>query len=298
MRSHGGGSGDAPLDRDWHPHTEGAGHGVGLLNDGAGQGTDLGMTSHFNQRRTGQHADGVEGDVSQQLDPHVHTYPGPDRAAQSRRLEGVGQPFAPVAGRAVRLADREPVALEVVDHTRLGDGGRGVNDAPNDSLGGDGGRDGPVRIQPLYPPPVQGAAMALEVPPGDAVLGRYYGRLRPQKRSQPWGDLRQTVGLDREEDEVDRAHLLVVVRCGGMGFEVALRAPHAHASRLHGSQVRPARYERDVAAGQAEPGAQVGAYGAGADDCEPHAGVPPAMTSATMRRCTLPVAVRGMASTM
>ena len=157
---------------------------------------------------------------------------------------------------------------------------------------------GPVRVQPLDPPSVPGPAVALEVPPRDPVLRRYDRCLRPDKRCQPWGDLRQAVGLDREEDEVDLAHLLVVVSRGGVGLEVALRAPHPDASRLHGPQVRAARYQEDIVAGQAEPGAQVGTDGPGADHRQPHAEGPPVMTSATIRRCTLPVAVRGMASTM
>ena len=90
--------------------------------------------------------------------------------------------------------------------------------------------DGPVRVQPLYPPSVPRAAVALEVPPRDTVLGRYDGRLRPEKRAQPGGDLREAVGLESEEDEVDLAHLVVVARSGWVGLEVAFRAPHADAA--------------------------------------------------------------------
>ena len=106
------------------------------------------------------------------------------------------------------------------------------------------------------------------------------------------------MGLDGEEDEVDLADLLVVVSRGGPGLEIALRTPYADASRLHGPQVPTARYQENIVAGQAEPGAQVGPDGPGPDHREPHAEDPPVMISATIRRCTLPVAVLGMASTM
>ena len=78
--------------------------------------------------------------------------------------------------------------------------------------------------------PSQGAAVALEVPPRDTVLGRHDCRLRPEKRAQPGGDLREAVGLESEEDEVDLAHLVVVARSGWVGLEVAFRAPHADAA--------------------------------------------------------------------
>ena len=69
-----------------------------------------------------------------------------------------------------------------------------------------------------------------------------------------------------------------------------------YAVLLHGAAVWAARKKRNVHSGVRHLGPYVGSNGAGAGDGEFHPRSP-ASAAATLRRCTLPVAVRGIVST-
>ena len=98
--------------------------------------------------------------------------------AEAGGSDGLGQPAAAVRGRAVDLANGEAVALGVVDDAGGGDEGRGVDHAADDALGGDVARDDPAGVDGFQARALPGAAVALEVPPGNAVLGRKRRRCR------------------------------------------------------------------------------------------------------------------------
>ena len=142
-------------------------------------------------------------------------------------------------GGAVKLADGEAIALNVLDDARLDHRGRGVDDAADDPLGSDVTVQNAVGVQAVQMRGVQGATVPLEVPPGEPVLGGEDGGVRAQQRRQPRRDLRQPMGLDRQDDDVDRPDGLRVVGGYRVRYEVLRGGADADAVLPHGLQVRP-----------------------------------------------------------
>src|SRR5262249_59969929 len=92
--------------------------------------------------------------VADQLEPDVIADPRLDRAAQAARDERLRDAPAPVALGAVRLADREPRAFDVADHSGLDDLGGAVDDAADHRAERDRAHDRPAWIErPQHPHP-------------------------------------------------------------------------------------------------------------------------------------------------
>ena len=140
-----------------------------------------------------------------------------------------------------------------------------------------------------------GPSSALEEPPRHAVLRRQDRGVGIEQRRDARRELGQAVGLDAEHDEVGPAHGVELV--GGLQalVQVAARRAHPQAVAADGLEVGAAGDQDDVRAARREGRAQVAADGAGADDRDAHQASPKCW--AMRGRCTLPVGVRGMAST-
>ena len=98
--------------------------------------------------------------------------------------------------RAVRLAEADAIALGVMDHAGLGDVGREVGERTDDAARLDGRGDDAARIDALEPQPVELAAVALEVPPRDAVLRADDDGVGTEERTQLRRERGQAVRLD------------------------------------------------------------------------------------------------------
>src|SRR5262245_21802487 len=182
------------------------------------------------------------------------------------------------------------------DDARLGDLGRGVDDATDHAGRVDGPGNGPAGIDALDHQIAVGPGTALEVPPRDPVLRRYDRRPRPERAVQLCRDRRDAVGLEPQEDHVGAGDRGDVIGDARVRVEVAVRAQHADPARAHGRQVRAAGDEGDVEPGPGEARTHVAPDGARAEDGEPHRWRP-FSREAIRLRCILPVGVRGISLT-
>ena len=171
---------------------------------------------------------------------------------------------------AVGLADREPRALQVPYDARPFELGRRVDDTSDGPFGREHRTDRAVRVHALDTVAVVRAAVPVEVPPGDAVLGRDDRRRPVQQRLDQRPARRVRVGLQAQEDVVDRADLGRVVGRVGVRGEIATRAAHPDSVLPHGRQMRSTGDEVHVGAGAMQRGADVGADGTGAENCDFH----------------------------
>ena len=175
-------------------------------HDLAHQARRIGVAHQLLERAAGQRADRVERDVAEQLHPDLVTEARGDRAAEAGRDQGLGNRPGPIRLRAVGLAEADAIALRVVDHAWLGDVGGKVGERSDDAPRLDRRRDDAARIDALEPQPVELAAMALEVPPRDAVLRADDDRVGTEERPQLRRQRGQAVRLHAEEDDVGRAN--------------------------------------------------------------------------------------------
>src|SRR5258708_2955254 len=110
----------------------------------------------------------------------------------------------------------------------------------------------------------------LEVPPGDAVLRADDRGVLTDERRHLGRELRQSMGLYAEKNDVHRPGFRDVANDARMHFEVAVRADYAQAAFLHGPQVRTACEQGDIVGGARQAGSDVSSDGACAGDQEFH----------------------------
>src|ERR1700686_4666830 len=96
--------------------------------------------------------------------------PRADGAAQSGGNERFGNFANPVGARTIGLAQRNTVALDVLDHSRRSNLGRKINDGPNHSSRLDGGCNPSAGIDALQAQSIPFPAKTLEIPPWNAIL--------------------------------------------------------------------------------------------------------------------------------
>src|ERR1700682_2823022 len=93
------------------------------------------------------------------------------------------------------------------------------------------------------------AAVAIEVPPGNAILRADYARFSSHERRQAWDHCSQAVRLQGKQHDIDWTNLRRVISRRGPRFEISERAAHAHAVLLHCAQMRSTRDQRHVFSG-------------------------------------------------
>ena len=154
------------------------------------------------QGRVGERADRVEGEVAPCLEPDFGADVVQHRGLEPGALQRPGQRRDPIGDGAVELPDRKPGPFDVTDAARCGDLGRGIRDAPDDSLRFDRARDRRARVEGVEHGAVERSAVALEVPPGDAVLSRQHDGLGTEQSGELAGDRSDLVRLDPEDHQV------------------------------------------------------------------------------------------------
>jgi hypothetical protein len=179
-------------------------------------------------------------------------------------------------------------------HPRADETRRRVHDAPDDSVRVDGARDRSAGVDRLEVDALELAAMTLEVPPGDPVLRADHGRLRAEVRGHPLGHGRQAVRFERDKDRVDVTHRREVISRFDRHRPFDAGLDDAKTGLPHRLQVRSARDEDDIDFGPRESRSEKSTDGARTENRNSHG----ANCSATKRRWTFPVGVRGIDSTM
>ena len=134
------------------------------------------------QRRTRQCTDRIEGHVAPELQPHLGADVGENGRLQAAADEAFRHALDALALSAVRIPDREAVALDLFDHPRAKQLGGRINDATDDSLAGNVLADQSPSDRRWSPGlPVECAAMAVEIPERNAVLHGHHDRVRPEQ---------------------------------------------------------------------------------------------------------------------
>ena len=173
--------------------------------------------------------------------------------------------------RAVRLAEADAIALGVLDDAGLDDVRGEVRERADHAPRLDRRGDDAARIDALEPQPVELAAVALEVPPRDAVLRADDHRVRAEERSQLRRQRRSGVRLDAEEHDVGRADRREIA---GRPAASTSKSPSglvdAQPALLHRPQMRPAGEQRRRRRRRGQPRADVAADRAGAGDDDSH----------------------------
>jgi len=106
----------------------------------------------------------------------------------------------------------------------------------------------------------------LGVPPGDPVLREYHRGVGTEQRPGGVGEDAEQVGLQRDEDRVLHPDALGAHR----SRDDFVTVEQLHTPVFHRLQVRAARDDRDVVPGRGEPGGEVAADRAGAENAYTH----------------------------
>jgi hypothetical protein len=160
-----------PFDGDADLAAEGLGDRERLGHHGLDDLAGAAVPAHLPHGGAGQRADRVERDVAQQLEPDVVAQVRLRRARETSGDHGLAEVEAALRDAAVGLADGEPGAFEVPYDSRPRQLRRRVDDTADGPFGREHRTDRAARGHALDAVAVVGAAVPVEVPPGDAVLG-------------------------------------------------------------------------------------------------------------------------------
>ena len=210
------------------------------------------------------------------LPPELEPDLGADAGEHGRLEPGAHERFGESQDarrfRAIRLAERETVALDVAHDAGRRQLARRVDDAADDPGRVDRVHDRAVRIDGCNAAALERPAVALEVAPRDAVLHRYDHRLVVEQVMQVVHDRRDLMRFHAEDHDVvgpgfSQARGRLDARCDVIG---AVGHGEPHAPGPDRFEVRTARDERDVLARGGELDTDVAADRTGADDAEFH----------------------------
>src|SRR5258708_16060785 len=126
---------DAPLDIDAAAHSEALTDRLRLDHHRARHLAGTGIGADDIERGTGQRADRVEGKIAPQLEPDLVADALADRRVEPGRDHDLGEPADARAEGPVGLADRQLVAIDVLDDARCDDLGGGIDDAADGAVG-------------------------------------------------------------------------------------------------------------------------------------------------------------------
>ena len=129
-----------------------------------------GIPQHLSHGCARERADRIQRSVAQDLYPDFVPNASRDRAAQAGGDESFGNLAGAFGARAVRLAESNAIALNVLNNPWRGNLGRKVNDRSNYTARFDGRGNDAVGIDTLKAHSFPRAAEALEVPPRNSIL--------------------------------------------------------------------------------------------------------------------------------
>ena len=136
-----------------------------------------GKTANVLERRAGERADRIEGEIAPELHPDFGADVAQDRRLEARARKELGERRDAGALRAVDFGQRQAMALDMADDARAFDLRRLIAYAGDDGVDRQMAGDDAAGIDALEPMALVRAAVLEEIPPGDAVLGRQHHRL-------------------------------------------------------------------------------------------------------------------------
>src|SRR5713226_4960108 len=256
------------------------------------QPRNLGIARHFTQRRAGERADRVEGNVPQQLHPDFAAQPRGQRRLDAGLDQRFGNLPEAVGACAVLLTQGDAGALDEANHAGFGDLGGEVHDGADDAARINRLANHPARVHALEARARQFTRAELEVPPREAVLRAHDGGGFADEGRNLGRELRQAVRFYAQEDDVHRPGFRKIADDPWADHKFFGGADDPKAILLHRAQVRSSREKGDVFVDARQAGADVAADRASACNQDPHL-FAPTIAEATAPRWIFPVAVRG-----
>src|SRR5690606_15780899 len=155
--------------------------------------------------------DRVEAEIAPQLQPQLVADVLHDRGAQAAGAHDLAEALDTGGLLAGGLADRELVAVDVLDDARLDHFGGRIDDAADGALGAQAAPRLRTGVDGLERAALEGAAELVEVPVGHAVDGGDDAGVVAEERLHGVDDARHRVRLQRDDDVVLRAEFLGIV---------------------------------------------------------------------------------------
>ena len=134
VRADGLGAGDALFDCEAKADAERFANGLGFPHHRRGKRPRRRKAADVLERRAGERAQRIEGQVAPELHPDLGADVAQDRRFEPRPREELGERRDPGGLRAVQFSERQPVALDMADDARAFDLGRLVADPGDDRI--------------------------------------------------------------------------------------------------------------------------------------------------------------------
>ena len=227
-----------------------------------------GIADHLVERRTGQRTDRIEGHVAPELDPQLVADARPHRRLEAGLDEQLRKLRRAFAAAAVRLAQREAVAVGVVDDARFDDVGRRIDDAAQHLRRRQARGQRALGIDRLDDPAVEVPAELVGVPPRHAVDRRDDGRVRPDQGLELRHRRQQRMRLQGQHQIVLRADLLRIGGDAGLRHRLLAVAEQHEAPGAKRVTMRAARHDGDGRTGHFELGGHQAADRTGAENAD------------------------------
>ena len=262
------GTGDPLLDGHAEGDVEFAGDALCLGHHAVRQLAGRRILANRGERRARERADGVEGEISPELEPDLRADVVEHRRLQAASGETLRDALDALARAPVGLAHGEAVALDVLDDAGPEELRRRINHAADDSLARDVLADRAGWIDAAHLRSLERSTVAVEVPEGNAILHRHDHGIGTEELGDVRGNRLDLMSLHGKDHDVLRSRCSVIRRRVDPWYR--LLAPVAHeqpnAARAQRVELRAARDESDVLAGVRETRPDVAADRTDPDD--------------------------------
>ncbi len=175
---------------------------------------------------------------------------------------------------AVRFAERNAVAFDVLNHSGRGNFSGEINDGPDHAASFNRRRNHAAGIDAFQTQSFPLAAEALKIPPRNSVLRADDGGLGPSTGFNCGASCGRPCAFTPRKTTSTGPTCFERTGDSGPRYKISFAAFHLHAMLLHGAKMRPAREESDVEPGLRHAGADIGSDCAGPSDQEFHGRLP------------------------
>ncbi|MCY1201915.1 hypothetical protein D9M72_133880 [compost metagenome] len=218
----------------------------------------------------GQRADRVEAKVAPQLQPDLVADVVAHRRLQVGRHHHFAEPGHAGRTAAVRLAQREFLAIHMLDHAGRHDFGSRIDHAADRALRPQAAPLPAARVDAFQRRARQLAAVLVEVPVRNAIDAGHDRGFRAQQRLDQVDHARHRMRLQRNEDIVLRPQLARIAGAAHPRRALLAVDQQPHPVFLHRRQVRTARDEADIGSRTRKLRPDIAANGARAVDTHFH----------------------------
>jgi hypothetical protein len=219
----------------------------------------------------GQRRDRVETQVAPQLQPQLGADVVEHRGFETGLFHDFGNALDARRGRTVGLAQRELVAVDVLDNAGRGDLGRRVDRAADCPVRANGAPLAVVAIDRINAVALIGAGKFVKIPPRHTVLAADDRSLRAEERRHRLGRLPSLMRFEAIENHIDRANLGWIAGGQDIGRSPLAVLDQRQAIRADRRKVGTARDHRNLDPGDTrQPNGEISANGTGAKNTNLH----------------------------